>query len=564
MDRLKLILALLLFSFAKNNLLAKNNKAYSEKNNAIKENVYISINSNVALTGERLYFSLICVKNNNTYSDLSKIAYVELINDSKEVVKRQKLSLNDGKSQSFFFIPSDFKTGNYKIVGYTNWMLDSNDIELNAINISIINTYQPLQLKEKQFPNVSKDLTNNIIDEKTKLSFLNKKTYSKRELVKLSMDNLIKLNPSSNYSLKVYKKDSLTDFFNQSTGLKNEKIKLIKKTTEKPISEIRGEIITGKITSKQKNIDLKNIDLAVTITNKTSFIKIIQTNHLGHFGFSIENLSENSNLLIQILNDDYDKYDIELNTTDYLDYSSLQFESFNINASLNKSLEKRSISNQIENAYIESKKDSIKSVQEFREFLKLDNIYNLEDYTRFKSLKETLKEIIPHAYYKKIGKKNTIQISDNTKDYDSNSPTLIIIDGIYIQDADELFNYNFDNVKSIGVKRDGYLLGSKIFNGILWIETISGDYEPNNNFVVKKEILRPSPELVYFKPDYSQSSSSRIPDYRLQLLWIPRVKTDDKEIFFYTSDLEGDYEIVMEEITSTGLRKIYTDSFEVK
>lgn len=564
MDRLKLILALLLFFFTKNNLLAENNKLYSEKNSSIKENVYISINSNVLLTGERLYFSVFCIKNNNTFSDLSKIAYVELVNDSKEVIKRQKLSLNDGKSQSFFFIPSDFKTGNYKIIGYTNWMLDSNDIELNAINISIINTYLPLQLKEKQFQNGSKGFTNNIIDEKTKQTFQNKKTYNKRELVKLSVSDFIKLNPSSNYSLKVTKKDSLTDYFSKNSSAKNEKIKLIKKTTEKPLSEIRGEIISGKITSTQKNIDLKNIDLVVTITNKIPFIKIIQTNHLGHFAFSIESISDNSNLLIQVLNDDYDKYNIEINTTGYLDYSSLKFESFEIDHSLNKSLEKRSISNQIENAYIDSKKDSIKSFQEFKEFLKLDNIYNLDDYTRFKSLKETLKEIIPHAYYKKIGKKNTIQISDNIKDYDSYSPTLIIIDGIYIQDVDELFNYNFDNVKSIGVKRDGYLLGSKIFNGILWIETINNDYEPNNNFVVKKEILRPNPEIVYFKPDYSQSSSSRIPDYRHQLLWIPNIKTDDKEIIFYTSDLEGDYEIVIEEITSNGLSKFHTDSFEVK
>ena len=564
MDRLKLILALLLFSFTKNNLLAKNNNLLVEKSNPIKENVYISTNSNVVLTGERLYFSVICIKNNNTYSDLSKIAYVELVNDSKEVIKRQKLSLNDGKSQSFFFIPSDFKTGNYKIIGYTNWMLDSNDIELNPINISIINTYQPLQLKENQLATINKDFSNNLIEEKTKLSLHDKKIYNKRELVKLSLPDFIKLNPSSNYSLKVSKKDSLTDFFKKSTGIKNEKIKLVRKTAEKPISEIRGEIISGKITSKQKNISLKNIDLVITITNKTPFIKIIQTNHLGNFAFSIESKSDNSNLLIQVLNDDYDKYDIEINTTEYLDYSSLKFENFAIDPSLNRCLEKRSISNQIENAYIESKKDSIKSTQEFKEFLKLDNIYNLEDYTRFKSLKETLKEIIPHAYYKKIGKKNTIQISDNIKDYDSNSPTLIIIDGIYIQDADELFNYNFDNVKSIGVKRDDYLLGSKIFNGILWIETINGDYEPNNNFVIKKEILRPNPDVVYFKPDYSQNSLSRIPDYRQQLLWVPNINTDDKEIIFYTSDLEGNYEIIIEEITSNGLSKFYTDSFEVK
>lgn len=564
MDRLKLILALLLFSFAKNNLSAKNSKPHSEKNNSIKENVYISINSNVVLTGERLYFSVICIKNNNTYSDLSKIAYVELVNDSKEVIKRQKLSLNYGKSQSFFFIPSDFKTGNYKIIGYTNWMLDSNDVELNATNISIINTYQPLNIKEKKNQTINKEVTNNVIDEKIKLSFNSKKTYTKRELVALSLVDFIKLNPSSNYSLKVSKKDSLTEFFNNSTVKKNEKIKLIRKTLEKPLPEIRGEIISGKITSKQKNLSLKNIDLAVSIANKTPFLKIIQTNSLGYFAFSIENSSDNSNLLIQILNDDYDKYDIEVNPKEYLDYSSLQFESFDINPSLNNSLEKRSISNQIENAYIESKKDSIKPLQEFKEFLKLDNTYNLDDYTRFKSLKETLKEIIPHAYYKKIGKKNTIQISDNTKDYDSNSPTLVIIDGIYIQDVDELFNYNFDNVKTIGVKRDGYVLGSKIFNGILWIETINNDYEPNSNFSVKKEILRPSTEVIYFKTDYSQTSTSRIPDYRYQLLWIPTIKIDEKEISFYTSDLEGEYEIVIEEITSTGFSKIYTDSFEVK
>ncbi|MEM7381449.1 MAG: hypothetical protein AAF361_09685, partial [Bacteroidota bacterium] len=89
---------------------------------------------------------------------------------------------------------------------------------------------------------------------------------------------------------------------------------------------------------------------------------------------------------------------------------------------------------------------------------------------------------------------------------------------------------------------------------------------PSNGII---PLLKPSPEKEYYKPEYSAENSvasSRIPDFRTQLLWEPRVVVQGPEIPipFYTSDVAGSYEIRLEGYTSYGkpisLQKIFTVS----
>jgi len=52
----------------------------------------------------------------------------------------------------------------------------------------------------------------------------------------------------------------------------------------------------------------------------------------------------------------------------------------------------------------------------------------------------------------------------------------------------------------------------------------------------------------------TEIESSRIPDYRQQLLWMPEFNFygNEQEITFYTSDNKGVYEISFEGFTSQG------------
>ena len=128
----------------------QNNISTEKANPLVDETVFITLNSSTFVNGETLFYKLNCLKNSDKKpSTISKIAYVELIDSDKKVVFRNKLYLENGSGDGNYFIPSTLKTGNYKLIGYTNWMLNLSITELFQTDISIINPFQEAKGNKK-------------------------------------------------------------------------------------------------------------------------------------------------------------------------------------------------------------------------------------------------------------------------------------------------------------------------------------------------------------------------------------------------------------------------------
>jgi hypothetical protein len=563
LDRLKITFGLLLL-FVLQPVFAQQNEV-NASSKLISERVYITTNSTTFLTGEKLYYAITCLNTaKSSFSEFSKIAYVELINNEKQVVFKNKLFLKNSKGNGDYFIPSSLKTGKYKLIAYTNWMVNSSLTDISAIDIAIINPYQSLDDKNVVIQN-TKANDNPIASNLKEAYTFEKKKYGKREKIALRLNESAGIDKQGSYTLKVVKKDSLFSQMNTKSSTSNS---LTKKANISAIPEFRGEIIKGKIKAKKDpEAPLKNINISLSIAGNSSFIKIVKTNNEGHFAFTIETPYQTDKFQLQILDKEIDEYTIEFENNDLLDYSNLTFDPITISPSIKKTLESRSVASQIENAYLDLKKDSITTDNTINnDYLKFDLVFNLDDYTRFQTLKETLTEIISGAYYKTVGKKNEIHIVDKAIEYELSYPALVLIDGFYIQDVNELFKYNVDNVKSIHVIKGGYYYGTKIFNGVIFIKTKNTNYENTNKniYLLEPELLRPLQEKKRFNIDYSKNDYSRIPDYRYQLLWNPELKPEETEINFYTSDITGTFEVILEGIDSTGKPVLLSDSFEVE
>jgi hypothetical protein len=74
------------------------------------------------------------------------------------------------------------------------------------------------------------------------------------------------------------------------------------------------------------------------------------------------------------------------------------------------------------------------------------------------------------------------------------------------------------------------------------------------------------PTKSYYQPDYSKDKLDRIPDYRVQLYWNPHFsKSSSTETpTFYTSDVTGVFEIVLEGYTAKGDFITSTTTFTVE
>lgn len=573
LDRLKYILLVALAISLQQSSFAQKTNSITELNEidkTLNESLYISTNANAYLTGETLLYKVFCIdKSTNQVSKYSKIAYLQLIDSNKKTVFTHKLFLEDGTANSDFFIPTTLETGNYKLIGYTNWMLNKRAAEYCNIDLYIVNPY-----KEKVTNTISQkesNLSENATDEN--ISFdLTSKTYTNRDLIafkiKTNSDDFTK----GNYSLSIKKADG---FLSQNkTNFKELQISNLNKNSDNAIHntnyilpELRGEIISGKISSASS--DTKNKKVALSIVGKNYVLKLTKTDAESRFIFNLGKSNTGSNLVVQIIEDNKQDYTIEIDKPKDLDFSSLTFPTLSFNSEFKQNISERLIASQIENAYYNIKKDSILSSNDTIPFYSnLSKEYKLDDYTRFPTVQETITEVVYGTYYTKNKNNYAIHVYDFDQNYESELPPLIIVDGLIIEDLNELFAYNPKNIYKINVVKGIYYYGSKSFNGVVAFTTKNGDYETKlkGSFIIRPELLRPQSKKEYFSPDYATPKNARIPDYRHQLLWLPKVDLSaaDSKIKFYASDVSGKFEIILEGFSSTGKPVFIKEIIDIK
>jgi hypothetical protein len=592
LERLKttLLLVLLLSSYPL--IYAQNKDSKQEFNTLLSSNpetLFLHCNTTTFVTGETLLYKLYCL-NPTVFetSTVSQIAYVALIGEDSKRIYIQKILLENGIGQGDFFVPTTLKTGSYKLVAYTQWILNKPITTLFQLDVSIINPY----LKTENIAqNITKDLpslkkgnpinsdnqtTETAAEENLFALQLDKKKVAKREKFILKINTVAQQIQKGNYSISVRKTDQLaTEKQPTATEFKSKWLKKTNnnQTPEKEIivPELRGEIITGSITAKNGSSSLLNKTIALSIPGKSYTFKTTNTNASGKFIFNLDKTNYGSNLVLQIINEDRENYTIQLDQPKDFDSSLLHYKSnFELSPDMQNSILERSVASQIENAYHYKKTDSLVVSNATDDFFKsIAKEYILDDYTRFPSLQETITEVLFEAYYKQTENDYSIGVRDFNDNYEIPGSPLVLVDGLLLQDYKELFKYNTKNIYKVSIITGGYYYGSRLFNGVISFTTFKQDFisKQSGTYILDTTFLRPAVKKEYFSPDYAdKSKNKRIPDQRYQLLWLPQVTLANTEnpISFYTSDVTGTFEITLEGFTYQGIPVSLKDTFEVQ
>ena len=75
------------------------------------------------VAGEILWFKIYYVNAiDHKPLQVSKVAYVEILNKDGRAELQAKISLEPGQRKGSFYLPITLATGNYTIRAYTNWM----------------------------------------------------------------------------------------------------------------------------------------------------------------------------------------------------------------------------------------------------------------------------------------------------------------------------------------------------------------------------------------------------------------------------------------------------------
>lgn len=553
----------------------KNKDDVNWYNNIPQEYVVTNTNNNELIVGEYLYFSVNCFNNKTKkLSKNSKIVYVELFAEHGLVFK-QKINLRNGVGQGDYFIPSNLKTGNYKLVAYTRWMKNAGEENLGVRDIYIVNPFDDIVVDAKK--NILEVSTANHSEQEHSLINLNleKTTFSHREKVIMNISNKLTAQGNGIYAISVKKYEPLlvnsTSQSLKDKQLLENKVRMVGDQIYLP--EHNGEMITGNVINSRTNKPEKGVGVVLSLLDETSKQDIVYTNENGVFYFHLKELYRADNAIIQIVEDNREDYKLFVHEHNELrnkhEYRQLVF------TEKSKSLIKdRSIHNQIENAFLEAKKDIFTTYELPKEFYgNPQKIYKLDDYKRFTTIAETLTEIIDHAWYKKDKDKKLI-FDVRAREFDpyamDDIKPLVVIDGVYIKDHEFVLNDSAYDVETISVLREEYYYGDDVYQGVINIKTTSGDYynKLKGDYLINTELFKPMPRKKYYKPNYDSQTNdvSRIPDYRHQLIWIPefRFNSQSYELDFFTSDVSGEFEIILEGFANNGEYVKTTKRFIVK
>lgn len=345
--------------------------------------------------------------------------------------------------------------------------------------------------------------------------------------------------------------------------------------------ELNGHIITGKAVSANTGKPLENIETYISVPGLNTNFKTYISDAAGKLKFDFKYLKGSAEIIVQT-NPTVDSLSrIELNNPFAEQFSGKAIPPFYLSSARQNALLDQSINVQVQNQYAGTQlKRFLPAIDTASVFEKPDAVYMMDDYTRFSTIEEVLREYVNLMDVQKIKGKFQLQLWNNffvpRQDMANlqffQSPPLILVDGVPIFDIDRLMSYDPLKMRKLEVYNRRYFLGNSFFSGILNWTSYKGDLA---NFeldpralVVDYESLQLQRE--FYSPVYNANnpeSSSHTPDFRTLLYWsheIPADQKGDRHIRFYTSDKKGRYVTVIQGLSPLGYGGTALQYFEVK
>ena len=531
------------------------------------EKVYLHTSTALLFPGDYLYYkAYVREAKSKKLSNLSKVAYVILVDSEGTVHFEHKLFLKDGMGYGDYFVRENLESGMYKLLAYTNWMKNVGEPAFFQTDIAIINPYTNNQSKvlgetSQTMVKTSANTSSTSID----LS-VPQKEFTSREKASFSLEFKDEDAKQGHYSLSVYRKNpfSLKAIATANEAeQKNAFVQPITLNADSFLPELRGELIQARVLDEASN-PVSDVSIAFSALGQYEHFDIAQSNDDGAFFVNLTQDYETTPIFMEPITDV--AYTVEFVPKTSVDVSQLDFPEFKFDETVKDFILQKSIHNQLENAYAGAKPDSILPPAKAQSLKSLEEVnYQLDDYTRFPTLRETIREVVTVVG---VRDKQAFVWTDKSLAFES-LPALVLIDGAFVKDHSLLWDLDARKIKEISVVRKNLMFNAKTFRGAMLITTEDMDFQAIQ-LVGKRNyssfLPAPQKQKTYFFTDHSQAQNEKLPDFRYQLLWKPvlEVSASKEDMFFYTSDVTGTFEIRLEGFTKSGKPVSLRSEIEVK
>lgn len=337
------------------------------------------------------------------------------------------------------------------------------------------------------------------------------------------------------------------------------------------VPEYQGHIISAKLLNPQTGRPQKDVYVTLGVPGKRVQFYAASSDSTGHFVFNTQNFYGANELVVQpaFQSDSLLKIEVANPFTDR--YPQGGFPALHLTKNYRNLLQNYSIGTQAQNIY---QGDRIRPfynppIDSAAFYGPPKKVYMLDDYTRFTTMEEVLREYVHEVLVSRSQNKFHFKLT-NGVDVQQQDP-LVLLDGIPVHDMDKVIAIDPLKIKRLEVVPDRYYLRPLVNAGILSFTSYKNDlagYEIDPHaLVVDYEGMQLNRD--FFSPLYDspEQTANHLPDLRNVLYWQPNVVTDRNgkaSVSFYTSDMTGSYKGVLQGITANGLAGGATFTIEVK
>lgn len=345
--------------------------------------------------------------------------------------------------------------------------------------------------------------------------------------------------------------------------------------------EYSGQIITGKVFNNDPETPIPGALVYLSVPGKRIQLYGSISDSLGDFHFDLTNFYGFNQIVLRIADQKNLNYQFQINSPFSNDSLQSILPTFKFNPEFLPVLQKNYFMMEVSNAYHGSKLHKFfpQDIDSTPFFGKPDNIYLLDNYVRYTTMEEVLREYVSEVNVRKRDGQFVLLTENEPGIYLSrwqseisifDKDPLILLDGIPIFDVNKLMAFDPLKIQKLEIVSKKYYWGPIKANGIISFSTYKGDlegYQLNSKaLLLKYEGLQD--QRIFYNPSYisQKEKSSSIPDFRNLLYWNPEVliKATGKVNFtFYTGDLPGKYLVMLQGLSNEGIPGSQTSTFIV-
>ncbi len=347
-----------------------------------------------------------------------------------------------------------------------------------------------------------------------------------------------------------------------------------KKPVIKFAPEYNGHIITGKVVNSKTGDSPNSINAYLSVPG-TAHYRTSFSGANGQVKFEQQHFYGTPVIIVQTNPEIDSAYHVEIDNPFSTEYSNRQLNPFQLPVKYAEILLNQSIGMQVENIYNGDKYKifNLESIDTNSFYQYPNEIYLLNNYVRFTSMEEVLREYVASVNVRKKGGRFFLSVFNDGQNYNEMFSTnpLVLLDGVPVFNMDKIMQYDPLKVRKLETVTRKYFYGKTVSEGIVNMVTNKGDLEgfelDSHATVIDYEALQLQRE--FYSPIYetTQQFNSHLPDFRNLLCWIPAVKTGTNGKYqnsFYTADIPGKYVIVTQALTADGRTGSKNFFFEVK